>query len=494
MQAEQHNDHFHADVAIIGAGVSGASIARTLAEYQLEIVLLEKEADVAFQTSKANSGIIHAGFHHNRKYLKTELELKGNMMFDRLHRELKFPFHRCGILVVAMQQEELKYIWHLYEQGMENGVFGMEMCSRERMLDLEPGLNEDVCGGLYAPSGGIVEPYLYGFTMVESAQKNGVRVITEFKVAAAEFGGNVYTIQAEDGRSVKARYVINAAGLYADDISRIFGGEDYKISPRRGEYYVMDKTTKARPKHVLFPVPTPVSKGILIIPTVEGTVLVGPTADGIKDKEDLSTSSEKLDHIFNASRKMMQQVSQQDVITTFAGSRPCLPGADFYIDISEKAPHFIQVAGIQSPGLTASPAIGEYVKDLLKKIGCTLIEKTEFDPNLDKEYRFGGVSREEADRLIEENPAYGNIVCRCEQISEAEIVNAIRKGHTTLDGIKFYCRAGMGRCQGGFCSYKIMKIIMRETGISYDQVSKHGRESELLVGDLSESYRGRAAQ
>ena len=473
-----------ADVAVIGAGVSGASVARTLSRYQLDVVLLDKEADVAFQTSKANSGIIHAGFHHNKKYLKTELELKGNMMFDRLHRELKFPFYRCGILVVAMQQEELKYIWHLYEQGQENGVFGMEMCSRDKMLELEPGLNSDVAGGLYAPSGGIIEPYLYGFTMVESAQKNGVKVVMDFNVTSADFSGNSYIIRSEDGRLVKARYVINAAGLYADEVSRIFGGEKYTIRPRKGEYYVMDRTTKARPKHVLFPVPTPVSKGILIIPTVEGTVLIGPTAEVIEDKEDLSTSTEKLHSIFDASRKMMQEVSQSDVITTFAGSRPCLSSGDFYIDVSGVAPHFIQVAGIQSPGLTASPAIGEYVKDLLKKAGCVLIGKPGFDPSLDREYRFSEVSREEADRLIHENPAYGNIVCRCENISEEEIVTAIRKGHRTLDGIKFYCRAGMGRCQGGFCSYKIMKIIMRETGMRYDRITKHGKGSVLLVDEL----------
>jgi len=476
-----------ADVAVIGAGVSGASIARTLSRYQLNVFLLEKETDVAFQTSKANSGIIHAGFHHNKKYLKTELELKGNMMFDRLHRELNFPFFRCGILVVAMHQEELKYIWHLYEQGMENGVFGMEMCSRERMLDLEPGLNNDVAGGLYAPSGGIVEPYLYCFTMVESARKNGVRLITDFQVSGAEFNGNRYAVRSRDGRVVNARYVINAAGLYADEVSRIFKGEDYSINPRKGEYYVMDKTTKARPKHVLFPVPTPVSKGILIIPTVEGTVLVGPTAEVVADKNDLSTSTEKLDHIFDASRKMMREVSQTDVITTFAGNRPCLSSGDFYIALSEKAPHFIHAAGIQSPGLTASPAIGEYVKDLLKKAGCVLIEKAEFDPFVDNVQRFNGLNREEADRLIEENPAYGNIVCRCENVSEAEIVAAIRKGHRTIDGIKFYCRAGMGRCQGGFCSYKIMKIIMRETGMSFDQLTKHGKGSELLLGELSEA-------
>jgi glycerol-3-phosphate dehydrogenase len=483
-----------ADVAIIGAGVSGASVARTLARYELDVVLLEREADVAFQTSKANSGIIHAGFHHNKKYLKTELELRGNMMFDRLHRELGFPFQRCGILVVAMEREELKYIWHLYEQGQENGVFGMEMCSRERMLDLEPGLNTDVVGGLYAPTGGIIEPYLYGFTLVESAKKNGVRVFTEFEVVGARYSrsregraSEGYSLQAADDRTVEARYVINAAGLYADEVSRIFGGEELTISPRKGEYYVMDKATEARPRHVLFPVPTPVSKGILIIPTVEGTVLVGPTAEEVRDKGDLSTSTDKLELAFNASRKMMRTVSQGDAITTFAGSRPSIKGGDFYIAVSEKAPRFIQVAGIQSPGLTASPAIGEYVKDLLKRAGCRLVEKTDFDPYVDREPRLNGMNWVEADDLIAQNPAYGNIVCRCENVSEAEIVAAIRKGHRTLDGIKFYSRAGMGRCQGGFCTYKILKILMRETGMSYDRITKHGAGSILLVAELGDS-------
>ncbi|MFW5747566.1 MAG: NAD(P)/FAD-dependent oxidoreductase [bacterium] len=476
-----------ADVAIIGAGVSGASVARTLSRYELDVVLLEKEADVAFQTSKANSGIIHAGFHHNKKYLKTELELRGNMMFDRLHRELGFPFHRCGILVVAMEREELKYIWHLYEQGRENGVFGMEMCSRERMLDLEPGLNADTAGGLYAPSGGIIEPYLYGFTLVESAKKNGVRVFTEFEVVEARRTEERYTLTTPDGRTLETRYVVNAAGLYADEVSRIFGGEEFTITPRKGEYYVMDKTTEARPRHVLFPVPTAVSKGILIIPTVEGTVLVGPTAEELRDKEDLSTSVDKLEIAFNASRKMMRSVSRGDVITTFAGSRPSMKGGDFYIALSEKAPRFVQVAGIQSPGLTASPAIGEYVKDILKRAGCRLVEKVEFDPYVEKEPRLSGMDYDEIDALIARDSAYGNIVCRCENVSEAEIVAAIRKGHRTLDGIKFYSRAGMGRCQGGFCTYKILKILMRETGMRYNEITKNGKGSTLLAGELGGS-------
>lgn len=472
------------DVAVVGAGVSGAAIARTLSAYQLEVALVEKEAEVSFGTSKANSGIIHGGFHHPGKYLKTRLEVQGNVMFDRLQRELDFPFRRCGILVAALKDEEMKYINHLYEQGLSNGAIGIEMCSRDRMFQLEPKLNPDVIGGLYAPGGGIIEPYRFVFSLVENAQKNGVQLLTNFKVTEAEFADGVHSIHAADGRSLKARYVVNAAGLYADEISRIFGGEDFEIHPRKGEYYLLDRQTQASPNRVIFPVPTKVSKGMLVIPTVEGTVLIGPTADEVDDKEDTATHSETLDRIFDSARKMMPVVSQNDAITSFAGLRPAMADGDFYISVSEKAPQFIQVAGIQSPGLTASPAIGEYVKDLLKEAGASLTEKTDFDPYVDRVARIREASPYEADQLVSQDPAYGEIVCRCEEVSEAEVVQAIRRGHTTLDGIKFFTRARAGRCQGGFCTYKIMKILMRETGMTAEEITKRGGESRLVVGHL----------
>jgi glycerol-3-phosphate dehydrogenase len=474
----------HADVAIIGAGVSGACIARTLSAYQLDVCLLEREADVSFGTSKANSGIIHGGFHHSQKHLKARLELQGNLMYDRLARELDFPFSRCGILVVAQQEEEMKYINHLYEQGLENGAIGIEMCSRDRLFELEPKVNTDSIGGLYAPGGGIVEPYRFVFSVVESAQHNGVELMTDFEVQAAEDDGERIVVHAADGRKVAARYVVNAAGLYADKVSAMLGGEEFTIHPRKGEYYLLDRQTKANPDRVLFPVPTKVSKGMLVIPTVEGTVLLGPTADDIEDKEDVSTTSENLDRIFDQARKMVPSISQGDVITSFAGLRPALPGGDFYIDISETEPRLIQVAGIQSPGLTAAPAIGEYVKDLLKQAGAVLTEKTDYDPFVTKLPRIRDRSIFEADELVSQDSAYGNIMCRCEEISEAEIIGAIRRGHTTLDGVKYFTRAGMGRCQGGFCTYKIIKTIMRETGQSWNQVTKRGGESTLLVGEL----------
>lgn len=472
------------DVAVIGAGVSGAAIARKLSQYDLNTVVLEKETDVSFGTSKANSGIIHGGFHSSMKYLKARLEIQGNLMFDALQRELGFPFRRCGVIVAAFREEELKHIQQLYRQGVENGVIGIEICGRERLLDIEPKLNPDVVGGLHAPNGGIIEPYRFVFSLVESAQKNGVELLTDFKAENAEQTGGFWKISAADGRTVKSKYVINAAGVYADFVSRIFGAEDFKIIPRKGEEYLLDRMSPAYPNKVIFPVPHGKTKGTLVIPTVEGTMMVGPTADEVEDKEDTTTSREHLDRIFDFARRMVPSISERDIITSFAGVRPALESGDFYIDISGEAPNFIQVSGIQSPGLTAAPAIAEYVKDLLKKLDCELVEKKDWDPLIEKVPRMRNLSHFESEKIVQQNPQYGNIVCRCEKVSEGEIVEAVRRGHKTLDGIKFFTRLGMGRCQGGFCTYKAIKIIMRETGLSYEQVTKRGAHSEVLMRRL----------
>ncbi|MBI9106369.1 MAG: NAD(P)/FAD-dependent oxidoreductase [Spirochaetales bacterium] len=472
------------DIAIIGAGVSGASIARKLSQYNLKTILIEKEADVSFGTSKANSGIVHAGFHTSWKYLKSRLEIQGNLMFDGLQRELGFPFRRCGIIVAAFSEEELKHVQELYRQGVENGVIGIEICSRERILDIEPKLNPDVIGGLHAPNGGIIEPYRFVFSLVESALKNGVELFLNFKVEKAVRSRGTWMISSDDGQIVEADYVINAAGLYADSISAIFNAELFKIIPRKGEEYLLDRMSPAYPNKVIFPVPSGKSKGTLIIPTVEGTMMVGPTAEEVEDKEDTSTSTEQLNRIFDFSRRIIPSISERDIITSFAGLRPALESGDFYIDVSQKAENFIQVAGIQSPGLTAAPAIGDYVKDLLKKLDCSLIEKKNWDPFIDKVPRMRNLSHYESEKIVKENPQYGNIICRCEKVSEAEIVEAVKRGHSTLDGVKFFTRTGMGRCQGGFCTYKTIKIIMRETGLSYNQVTKRGRNSKVLMRKL----------
>jgi glycerol-3-phosphate dehydrogenase len=472
------------DIAVIGAGVSGANIARRLSAYALDVALVDKECDVSFGTSKSNSGIIHGAFHHGPKHLKARLEIRGNLMFDQLQQELGFPFRRCGILVVATHHEELKVIPQLHSTGVVNGSIGIEMCSPERMLELEPKLSPDILGGLHAPLGGIIEPYRFVFCLVESARRNGVRLFTEFKVTRGAFDGSRWRVSAEDGRSLTATYVVNAAGLFADEVSRAFGAETFAITPRKGEYFLLDRSTPACPSRVLFPVPTHNSKGVLVIPTVEGTVLVGPTAHDILDKRDFSTTSEEVEKMFDYSKRLVPGISQADVITTFAGLRPVLEGEDFFIDFSARVPQLIQVAGIQSPGLTASPAVGEYVKDLLKRAGLPLVEKKDFDPFIERVPRLRGTSASEAELLIKKDSAYGNIVCRCENVSEAEIVAAIAKGHTTIDGIKYFTRAGMGRCQGGFCTSRILKILMRETGLTGESITKKGKGSALLQARL----------
>jgi glycerol-3-phosphate dehydrogenase len=472
------------DVAIIGAGVTGAAIARRLSRYRLSVALLERCADVSFGVSKANSGIIHAGFHHSPRSLKARLEIEGNRAFDQLHAELGFPFRRSGIVVAAFSVEDMKVVDNLYAQGVENGAPGIQIVGRERMLSLEPALSRDVVGGLFAPTGGIIEPYRFVFALAESAVANGVRLLTGWEAREAVRQGDAWSIRSSTGEKLSARWVVNAAGLQADTVSAMFGAEKFRILPRKGEEFILDKGAAGPPSRVIFPVPARTSKGVLVIPTVEGTIMLGPTADEGEDKEDTTTTPDNLERVFRLAAQMVPRISKRDIITAFAGIRPTLPGDDFYIDRSQKAPAFVQVAGIQSPGLTASPAIAERVKDLLAAGGLALAEKSEWTPGIPHSRRTRDHAAWELDQLVAEDPAYAHLVCRCEGVSEAEVVEAIRKGHTTLDGIKYYTRAGMGRCQGGFCTYRILQLVSRETGLPLERITKHGPGSEVLRGRI----------
>jgi glycerol-3-phosphate dehydrogenase len=475
------------DVAIIGAGVVGASVARLLSAHKISTALVERRADVSFGVTKANSGIIHAGFHHGPATLKARLEVRGNSLFDRLKAELGFPFKRVGILVAAFSYEDMKTIEALYANGIANGVPQIEIIGRERILALEPKLNPDVTGGLWAPTGGIIEPYRFVFALVENAAANGMSLFTDWNLAAAQRMDGRWVLSSDRGQTLEARRVVNAAGLYADEVSAAFGAEEFHIVPRKGEEYLLDRNAPGFPAHVLFPVPSKNSKGVLVIPTVEGTMMVGPTAEEIDDKDDESTTPENLERIFSLAARMVPRISKRDVITSFAGLRPTLPGNDFFIEISKKAPGLVQAAGIQSPGLTAAPAIAELVASLLKEDGLALEEKAGFNPILPLSPKIRDLGPEALENLIRKDPAYGHIVCRCERVSEAEVVEAIRKGHVTLDGIKFYTRAGMGRCQGGFCTYRILAILARETGMPVESVTKRGRGSRILAGRIGEA-------
>lgn len=471
------------DVLIIGAGIAGASIARQLCRYQLRVALLDKEADASFGTSKANSGIVHAGFHEKPGTLKAKLCVRGNLLYEQWAEELEFPFRRCGILTIATNEEQAHQIEALYRRGLQSKVPYMQILSGERVLEMEPNLTPDVRQAIYAPTGGIVEPYEMIFAIVENAQKNDLAFMTNTKIEAIEPIAEGLKVKS-GSKEFSARFVINAAGLYADEISRIAGAEEFEIIPRKGEEYLLDKRAGSLVHSVIFPIPTKKSKGILVIPTVDGTMMLGPTAMEIEDKEDRATTAEGLQYILEQVRPMVPAIQLKDIITAFVGLRPTLKTEDFYIARSQKVPALIQVAGIQSPGLTAAPAIAEMVKDILLQAGLSLVESPDYDPYRQAGKKIRHLDTAEIDRLIAEDPMYARVVCRCEKVSEAEVVRAIRLGHTTMDGIKFATRVGMGRCQGGFCSFRVMEIIHRETGLDYDEITKRGVGSYVVKGRL----------
>ena len=472
------------DVAVIGCGVVGAAIARELAHYKINTAVIEKEADVSFGASKANSGIIHGGFHAPHGTLKAQLVVPGNRKFDELAEQLDFPFERRGEFMVAYSEDELRILQTYYERGLQNKVPFLELLGRERVLEMEPNLNPDVMGALYAPTAGVICPYEYCFSLIGNAVENGVQLFLESKVTWIGKNTNEeFEIETENGHKIVSDYIVNAAGLFADDIASYVGLHDFKIIPRKGEEYLLDRRVSKLVHRVIFPCPTAASKGMLVIPTVDGPVMVGPTAIDIEDREDLSTTREGLKEVFQHAQKMVPGVRTSDIITSFVGLRPAATGGDFFVGKTDVS-GFINAAGIQSPGLTASPAIAEYVKNVLIKEGLRLEHKHDFNPrrkstfirirHLIDERKF-----EEFDKAVKKNKDYSKLVCRCENVTEGEIVAAVKAGHTTLDGVKFATRAGTGRCQAGFCTSRVMEIIHRETGIPFELISKKGKGSEI---------------
>ena len=472
------------DVAVIGAGATGGATAYMLSQYKLHTVLLERSHEVCAGVSKANSGIVHGGFHHPSDSLKTQLELRGNALIEQLQKNLHFPYLKCGILVVAYSEEELETLKKLYQRGLDNGVKDMEFCDRKRIFELEPKLTANAIGGFFVPHGGTIEPYMYVFALIECALKNHVDLRCDFEVISGDYQDDAWLVKSADGREIKAKYLVNAAGLFADDVSRKLGAEDFKIFPRKGEEYLLDRNCAGRPSRVVFPVPVKHSKGVLVIPTAGGTTMIGPTAEKVEDKEDTATTQSNFAKILKLTQNMVEGLTAKDLITSFAGLRPVHESEDFYIVQSPVRPALIQAAGIQSPGLTASPAIGEYIVKLLAKSGLALKKDPAFDGTLPEYFESRKLTDQQLSELHASDPAWTNIVCRCESISEAEIINAVKRGHTTVDGVKFCTRAGMGRCQGGFCSAKVLQIISRYSGIPMEKLTKRGGKSRILAGKL----------
>lgn len=470
------------DIVIIGAGVSGCSIARELSRYRAKVCVVEKCEDVCCGTSKANSAIVHAGFDAPAGSLMAKLNVRGNELMEPLSRELDFLFRRNGSLVIMLREEDRPNLTKLYRNGIDNGVKGMKILDREELRAMEPNVSPEAVAALYAPTGGIVCPFGLTIALAENAYTNGVefRFNTEIKSLEPKEGGWKLNTSAQP---LTAKYVVNAAGVYADVFNNMVSKIKIHLTPRRGDYCLLDKSTGGFVRHTVFQLPGKYGKGVLVSPTVHGNTIVGPTAIDIPDREGNNTTADGIDELIEKAGRMVRNLPIRQVITSFAGLRAHEDRHEFVIGEAPDAPGFINCAGIESPGLTSSPAIGEMVANLLRG-------KLELQPNPD----FNGVrkgvvdpnklSREEHEKLIREKPAYGNMICRCEMITEGEILDAIHRplGAKSLDGVKRRTRAGMGRCQAGFCSPRTMEILARELGVSQAEITKCGGASSLIVG------------
>ena len=470
------------DVVIIGAGVTGVAVACELAKYDIKTCILEKCSDVCEGTSKANSAIIHAGYDAAEGSLKAKLNVRGNEMMDKLCEDLDIPFKRIGSLVVCIYKEALPGLKELYDRGIKNGVKGLKLLTREEALAMEPNLSDDTQGALFAPSAGIICPFELHIGMAEIAAMNGAefKLNTEVKDIKKDNDGK-FRIITNNGEYT-AKYVVNAAGVYADVIHNMVSIQKMHITQRRGDYCLLDKQAGGYVHHVIFPQPTELGKGVLISPTVHGNLIVGPTAIETEDKEGTGTTAEGIGELTQKAGNHVKNIPMNKVITSFAGLRAHEDGNDFIIGEVSDVPGFIDCAGIESPGLTSCPAIGEMVRDILDKL-MNLKKKENVITKRKSVRRTEGLSTEEMNVLIKENPAYGNVICRCESITEGEIIDAIHRplGATTLDGIKRRTRAGMGRCQAGFCMPRTMEILSRELGIKYEEITKSGGSSNIVL-------------
>ena len=472
------------DVLIIGAGVTGCAIARELSHTGLKIALSDACDDVAMGASRANSAIVHAGYDCVPGTLMAKLNVRGNEMFDDVCESLNVPLLRVGSFVIAFGEEDEKELNNLLERGRANGVPGLEIISGERAREMESKLSDDVTAALWAPTAGITCPYELTIAMSENARANGADILLRKRAAAIDYANDEFTVKFEDGTSVSAKYV-DAAGVYADEVARLIGDDSFTISPRKGEYMLLDKQALCVGT-VIFQTPSKLGKGVLVSPTVDGNIFAGPTAQDKVEKNDTQTTPEGLAELKKFSLKSVPTLNLRQVITSFAGVRAQPSTGDFIIRPSDKNARFIHAAGICSPGLSSAPAIAEYVRGLIKEAGADTAERADAIYVREHAKPFRQMDADERAEAYKRNPLYGRIICRCETVTEAEIVDAIHRGATTVDGVKRRTRAGMGRCQGGFCAPRVMEILSRELGVPTESLTKFGGKSYMVAGKLGE--------
>ena len=473
------------DVLIIGAGVVGGMIARTLSAYDLKICIVEKENDVAMGATKANSAIVHAGFDAKVGTLKAKFNVRGSELMPKVAEELGVKYENNGSLVIGFTEEDRETIKALYERGRTNGVKELKIVEKEELSVLEPNLSEEVLCALYAPTGAITCPYELTIAAIGNAMDNSAELELNFEVKEIREKDGCYEVCSEN-KVLETKYVINAAGIYSDKIAAMVGDTSFNVHPRRGEYILLDKECGNLVSHTIFRTPSKMGKGILVTPTVDGNLLTGPTSVDIEDKEDTSTTDLGFENVIRQAKENVPSIPYHKTITSFCGLRSVGSTGDFIINAPKKG--FINVAAIESPGLTSAPAIAEYVVELLKEQGAELLMKEDYNPIREPQHAFREAGMEEKNEMIKKDKTFGKIVCRCETISEGEILRAIHTnpGARDLDGVKRRTRAQMGRCQGGFCGPQIVEILSRELGIPYEEVTKSGEGSYINIGRTKE--------
>lgn len=473
------------DIIVIGAGVSGCAIARELSRRKANVLVVERAEDVCCGTSKANSAIVHAGYDAKHGTLMAKLNVQGSLLMPQLAKELNFSYQRNGSLVVMMNEEDRPNLVALYENGLANGVKELRIIEREELRQLKPNISDDAVAALYAPTGAIVCPFGLTIALAENAAKNGVQFQFDTEVTGIEKTEGGWKVETTQG-PLEAKVVVNAAGVYADKLHNMVSQESMTIIPRRGDYFLLDRTTEGFVKRTIFQLPGKLGKGVLVAPTVHGNTIVGPTAIDVEDKDATATTQAGLDDVRAKSGMAVKNLPLRQTITSFAGLRAHESRHEFFI--GQIAPGFVDCAAIESPGLSSAPAIGQMVAQIVEDI-LDLKPNPDFDPHREGFLNPQKLSFEERAQLVKENPAYGTIVCRCESVTEGEILDAIHRvpGAKSLDGVKRRVRAGMGRCQGGFCGPKVMEILARERQISMAEVTKSGGDSKLILGTNKDS-------
>lgn len=466
------------DVCIIGAGVVGMNIARELAKYQVRVCVLERRDDVGCGCSKANSGIVHGGYSDHPGTLKAELCVKGNRMYAQLDSELHFGYRQTGSLVLAFTEEELPTLKELYEQGVKNGVQGLAIWTAEQARQSEPHLSEKVIGALYCENAGVTSPYEFVIALAENAVQNGVDLKLDHEVVSIEQLPGEFHIHTSQAK-IAARFVINAAGIYSDAIAKMAGMNDYQLTPRRGQYVILDKDQNYLVKSVIFQVPSKLGKGILVTTTYHGNLMIGPNAEEIEAKDDVSTDAKTLEYITETARKSVPGFNMRRALRSFAGNRPISNQKDWVIEES-RVKHFINLIGVDSPGLTASPAIALKVVGILQQAGLKLTAKADFQPQRPpiirrKDSAFAGsLDAPEPDK---------HIICRCETVTEAEIIDSLHRGIPvrSLDAVGRRTRAGFGSCQGAFCTPRVRALLAKELGIAAEEIPERSPVSSKLA-------------